>query len=108
MSFRAVWSDRATGEYQALEAAAEIAFKGRGDGKIGKATKAEGLFKQTLNCIEKLLANPRHPGLKTHKFDSLTHPYDRGQPVFEAYVQNQTPGAYRVFWCYVRAKGKLR
>jgi hypothetical protein len=47
-----------------------------------------------------LLDNPRHPGLRTHKFDSIKNPHDENQPVFEAYAQNQTPGAYRVFWCY--------
>ena len=25
---------------------------------------------------------------------------DRKQKMFEAYVQNRTPSAYRVFWCY--------
>ena len=42
--------------------------------------------------------NLRHPGLNTHKFNSLKGP--KGEEVFEAYVENQTPGAYRVFWCY--------
>jgi len=28
------------------------------------------------------------------------HPFDPQAKVFEAYVQNRTPGAYRVFWCY--------
>ena len=38
---------------------------------------------------------------------SLEHPYDPGQPVFEAYAQNRTPGAYRVFWCYGPAAGDI-
>jgi hypothetical protein len=42
--------------------------------------------------------NLRHPGLKTHKYDSLTG--SNNAEVFEAYVENQTPGAYRIFWCY--------
>lgn len=45
------------------------------------------------------LANdPRHPGLNTHKYDSLSGP--TAEPVFEAYAENKTPGAYRVFWYY--------
>jgi glycine cleavage system aminomethyltransferase T len=32
------------------------------------------------------------------KFNSLTGP--KGEDVFEAYVENRTPAAYRVFWCY--------
>jgi hypothetical protein len=27
--------------------------------------------------------------------------------VFEAYAQNNTPGAYRIFWCYGPAKSEL-
>ena len=44
--------------------------------------------------------NPRHPGLHTHVFHSLDHPFDPAAKVFEAYAQNRTPGAYRVLWCY--------
>ena len=29
------------------------------------------------------------------------------QPVFEACAQNQTPGAFRVFWCYGPRKGDI-
>jgi hypothetical protein len=50
---------------------------------------------KTLGLIE---TNLRHPGLKTHKYDSLQGP--KGEEVFEAYVENRTPGAYRVFWFY--------
>jgi hypothetical protein len=27
--------------------------------------------------------------------------------VFESYVQNRTPGAYRVFWCYGPEQGQI-
>jgi hypothetical protein len=50
---------------------------------------------KTLGLIE---TNLRHPGLKTHKYDSLQGP--KGEEVFEAYVENRTPGAYQVFWFY--------
>jgi hypothetical protein len=45
-----------------------------------------------------LETNPRHPGLNTHKFSSKTG--DGGEDVFEAYAENNTPGAYRIFWIY--------
>jgi hypothetical protein len=41
-----------------------------------------------------------HPGLNTHEYDSIANPFDDKKKVFEAYAQNNTPGAYRVFWCY--------
>jgi hypothetical protein len=49
----------------------------------------------TLGCME---TNLRHPGLHTHKYSSLIGA--NGEEVFEAYAQNKTPGAYRVFWHY--------
>ncbi len=57
--------------------------------------------------MQLLRANPRHPGLQTHEFHSLEHPYDPQGKVFEAYAQHKTPGAYRVFWCYGPGKGEL-
>jgi hypothetical protein len=55
-----------------------------------------------LKAVRKALAllesNPRHPGLRTHKFSDRIGP--QGQDVFEAYAENNTPGAYRIFWHY--------
>jgi hypothetical protein len=55
-------------------------------------------YKKVLKTLGLMQVNLRHPGLNTHKFNSLTGP--KGEDVFEAYVENRTPGAYRVFWCY--------
>jgi hypothetical protein len=107
MAFNHVWTVESEAQYKKLKEDAEDSLKARKTGKKGKATKAEGLFKQVHGCIQKLLNDPRHPGLKTHKYDSLEHPYDPKQPVFEAYVQNNTPGAYRIFWCYGPNKGDI-
>ena len=58
--------------------------------------------KKILKAVCKTLAlmesNLRHPSLNTHEFTSLSGP--DGEKVFEAYVQQKTPGAYRIFWCY--------
>ena len=107
MPFAGVWTKAAAQRYHALKAAAEASLKARQADKQTKAASAEGLFQQLHACIQKLLNEPRHPGLKTHKFDSLEHPYDVGQPVFEAHAQNQAPGAYRVFWCYGPKRGQI-
>ena len=53
------------------------------------------IVRKTLGLMERDL---HHPSLKTHKYRSLQGP--NGEDVFEAYVQQKTPGAYRVFWCY--------
>ena len=41
---------------------------------------------------------PRHPGLNSHKYSSLAGP--NGEEVWESYVENKTPGAWRLFWTY--------
>lgn len=59
--------------------------------------------RKTLGLLE---TNPRHPGLSTHEFTSLSGP--AGEKVFEAYVEDQTPGAWRVFWYYGPRPGMIR
>src|SRR5687768_4936804 len=98
--FEIKWTEVAQEAYVQLrhDAGAKLAARKR-KGK-GKSTPAEGLFKQVKKTIDPLANNPKHPGLNTHAYDSLDHPYEPQGKVFEAYAQNQTPGAYRVFWCY--------
>jgi hypothetical protein len=64
--------------------------------KLKKVRKALGLLE----------TNPRHPGLATHEFTSLAGP--AGEKVFEAYVENRTPGAWRIFWYYGPGPGMIR
>ena len=62
-------------------------------------------YKAVKKTIEFLAANPRHPGLQTHEYLSLLGP-DK-EKVFEAYAQQATPAAYRVFWYYEPGKGVI-
>ncbi len=98
--FTPKWTDRATREYQRLKGQAEKVRAGRKKTARSKSSRQEGLFKQVHKAIRLLLANPRHPSLCTHPYDSLSSPFDASATVFEAYAQNDTPGAYRIFWCY--------
>jgi hypothetical protein len=66
------------------------------DPKLKRVRKALGLLE----------TNPRHPGLATHEFTSLSGP--AGEKVFEAYVENRTPGAWRIFWYYGPDPGTIR
>ncbi len=52
-------------------------------------------FRKTLGYLE---TNIRSKSLQTHEYQSLTKRY--GKKVFEAYAQQHTPGAYRIFWHY--------
>lgn len=55
-------------------------------------------YKAVLKCLSFLEQNPRHSGLNTHKYNGIKG--SKGEDVFEAYAENNTPGAYRVFWMY--------
>jgi hypothetical protein len=100
MSFELVWTDEGNSKFEELKADAEAAQRKRLETGKKKSSKQEGLFKQVLKAITLLKSNPAHSGLNTHQYSELINPYDSKQKVFEAYVQNNTPGAYRIFWCY--------
>lgn len=82
MSFELLFTPQADTDLDALEA----------DAGLAKRLKA---VRKVLGLLE---TNPRHPGLKTHKFSSLKEP--GGEEVFEAYAENRTPAAWRIFWYY--------
>jgi len=63
--------------------------------------KCKKVFK-TLGLME---TNLRHPSLNTHKYEEYKGP--NGEDVFESYVENRTPGAYRVFWYYGPGRGVI-
>lgn len=105
--FEAVWTEAASRAFRELEEAALTARTNRQKRKRTKSSKQEGLFKQVYETIKKLEQNPRHPGLQTHEYTTLRNPYNQHEKVFAAYAQNQTPGAYRVFWCYGPAKRQI-
>ena len=107
MPFDLRWTSQAQRPYNTLRAIAEAARAGREVKGRAKSSKAEGLFRQVVKAVSLLRENPKHPGLNTHEYGSLAHPYDPEAKVWEAYLQNNTPGAYRLFWCYGPEKGQI-
>jgi len=55
-------------------------------------------YKVIRKAVILLEDNPRHPGLQTHIIYSIKGP--SGEKVFEAYAQQNTPSAYRIFFYY--------
>ncbi|MGH8828812.1 MAG: hypothetical protein ACRDVZ_14685 [Jiangellaceae bacterium] len=53
-------------------------------------------IKKTLRILRDL--GPSHPGLNSHKYHSINGP--DGEEVWESYVENRTPGAWRIWWMY--------
>lgn len=89
MSFELIFTEHASSTFDNLEA-------DQGSKKTFKAVR------KALGYLEE---NPKHPSLKTHKFTSLSGPNE--EEVFEAYAQNNTPGAYRIFWYYGPKKKQI-
>lgn len=75
--------------------------------RLEGAPRHAGLVKQIKKTLGFLQTNLRHPSLQAHVFSSLQHPYHPEDKVFEAYVQQHTPSAYRLFWCYGPSKGQI-
>jgi hypothetical protein len=63
------------------------------------------ILKAVLKTLALMQTNLRHPSLNTHEYHTFLGP--SGEKVFEAYAQNRTPGAYRVFWYYGPGKGVI-
>ncbi|MGZ3615294.1 MAG: type II toxin-antitoxin system RelE family toxin [Thermodesulfobacteriota bacterium] len=79
----------------------ELIFTPQADSDL-REIESDQSKKAILKAIRKTLGfmetNLRHPSLNTHEFTSLKGP--NGEKVFEAYAQQKTPAAYRIFWYY--------
>lgn len=62
-------------------------------------------LKAVLKALAYLETNPRHPSLNTHKYSSLVG--SNNEEIFEAYAENNTPAAYRIFWHYGPGKKQI-
>ena len=86
----------------------EIKFSETADGQMEELENSPHSSKK-LKAVRKALAyletNPRHKSLNTHKYTDLSRKV--GVEVFEAYAENKTPGAYRIFWHYGPNKSEL-
>jgi len=82
MDFELVFTAQANSDLDSLEC----------NPHLRKRLKA---VRKALGYLEK---NPRHPSLNTHKYDSIQGVND--EEIFEAYAENNTPAAYRIFWHY--------
>ena len=56
--------------------------------KLRKVKKSLGLLQR----------DPRYPALQSHKYTSLSG--SLGEDVWDSYVENRTPSAWRLFWHY--------
>jgi len=86
----------------------ELLLTAQATDDLKKLTLEKSMAKQ-LKAVRKTLAylqaNPRHPSLNTHKYTSIAGP--QGEEIFEAYAENRTPAAFRIFWYYGPGKKQI-
>ena len=87
--FEIDWTDTAQQNYASLKA----------------NTSKKKQYKAVKKAIKLLAKNPRHPSLQTHEFTSIKGP--NREKVFEAYAEQDTPGAHRILWYYGPSRGKI-
>jgi len=56
------------------------------------------ILKNVIKALRFMETDLRHPSLNTHEYHNLKG--KNGEKIFEAYAQQSTPGAYRIFWHY--------
>ena len=84
----------------------KICFGKRASEELNRLQKLDpNKFRKVQKTVGLLETNPRHHGLQTHKYSSLQGA--KGEEVFEAYVENKTPAAYRIFWHYGPEQGTI-
>ena len=55
-------------------------------------------LQKVQRALARLEQNPRHPGLASHQYESF--PVDHDVKVWDSYIENNTPSAWRIFWRY--------
>ncbi|MCK2240569.1 MULTISPECIES: hypothetical protein [unclassified Crossiella] len=71
---------------------------------------AKKQYKAKLKKVRKALrllaqASPRRPGLHSHDYKSIPGP--GGATLWESYVENRTPSAWRIWWIYGPDDGQI-
>jgi len=59
--------------------------------------------RKALRLLER--AGPRHPGSHSHDYKSIPGP--GGATLWESYVENKTPSAWRIWWIYGPDDGQI-
>jgi hypothetical protein len=72
-------------------------------GRLGR--EEEKFFKKLVKVLGYLSADPRHNSLASHEISDLSRKH--GIKIFQSYLENNTPGAGRIFWAYGPDKGDI-
>lgn len=82
----------------------QLKFTQEADENLRALERDKGREKR-LKAVRKALGFLEVNPLNTHKYSSLKGP--KGEEVFEAYAENNTPAANRIFWHYGPGKNEI-
>lgn len=86
----------------------KLLFTEEAENTLNDLKNSKNLAKQhkgVCKALGYMTQNLRHKGLNTHKLKGIKG--INGEEILEAYTQNNTPGAYRIFWHYGPEKNCL-
>lgn len=66
--------------------------------KLADEKSMAGRLKAVDKALKFLAQDPSYPALKTKGYKGTKCPHN--DTLFEAYAENNRPGAYRIFFCY--------
>ena len=93
MSFQIRYEDRADKVIQQLRS-----------GKKADPVK----YKKVIKTIILLSEDPNYPSLKSHVYHDTEKKYSDGkEKIFTSYIENGTPGAWRILWKYGPNEGEI-
>lgn len=76
----------------------KLKFTDEAKGQLAALKSDKTKHKRVQKCLGLIETDPRHPGLRSHKY-SVMKTFDN-RDLWESYVENKTPAAWRVFWFY--------
>ncbi len=62
-------------------------------------------YRRVIKCLGLLEQDPKYPGLASTRYQTLFSA--TGEPIWESYVENHTPSAWRVWWYYGPEAGTI-
>jgi hypothetical protein len=89
ISFVLEWTPEAKANYDSLK----------------KDASQKKQYKAVKKALSYLATNPQHNSLNSRPFYSLKGP--KGVTIWESCAQQNTPGAYRIFWYYGPVRGTI-
>lgn len=75
-----------------------LRFTKRAAQSLAELDRDQAKLKKVRRALGRLQEDPRHPGLHSHKYESLHG--ENGVDVWDSYVENRTPSAWGIFWHY--------